>query len=749
MRRLPTITPPPTYAGGVPAITSITRLVLEQVGPFRAVRLVAGINQHDGFDCPGCAWPDPATPGRLEFCENGMKAAADEATYRRAKPAFFAHHDLAALRALPDVDLNGQGRLTHPLVRRPGTEHYVPIAWDAAIALIAAELKATPPDRAVFYTSGRTSNEAAFLYQLFVRRYGTNNLPDCSNMCHESSGVALTETLGVGKGSVTLEDLQLADAIFVFGQNPGSNHPRMLTALQEAKRNGCRIVAINPLREPGLLRFKHPKEWDGLVGDGTEIADLYLQVRANGDVALLKGLCKALLELDRAEPNAGLDHGFIRTFTSGYDALVADLDASTWPELVEASGVPEAQIREAAAIAAEAEGLICTWAMGLTQHVNAVANIQSVVNLLLLRGAVGKPGAGVCPVRGHSNVQGDRTMGIWERPPPSLLRHLRESFGFEPPTAHGYDTVHAIQAMLDGQVDVLFAMGGNLLSAAPDTERVAEALARCRLTVHVSTKPNRSHLHPGATSLILPTLGRTDLDLQASGPQFVTVEDSMGVVHRSQGRLPPPSADLRSEPAIVCALAHAVLGPTPVDWLPLADDYDRIRDLIARTLPGFFDYNARVRRPGGFVLPHPVRDSRTFRTSDDRAQFTVHPLPQHDLRPNELLMMTIRSHDQYNTTVYTNNDRYRGLHGQRRVVLVAPTELARLGLARGDTVRIISRFRGVERAADGFTVVPYDLPPGACATYFPEANCLVPLEQFADRSHTPASKSVVVRLERA
>ncbi len=633
------------------------------------------------------------------------------------------------------------------MVRRDGSDHYEPISWEDAFALIGEELGALDsPDEAIFYTSGRTSNEAAFLYQLFVREFGTNNLPDCSNMCHESSGVGLSEVIGVGKGTVLLEDFDKADAIFVIGQNPGTNHPRMLTALQSAKRHGATIVSINPLRETGLVRFKHPQEVRGLLGRGTPLASLHLQVRINGDVALLKGIMKAMLEAEDAQPGSVLDQAFIDEFCEGFEAFADDLREEPWDEIVEKSGIERDQIQQAAKIAMEADSLIACWAMGLTQHENGVANIQEVVNFLLMRGQMGKPGAGACPVRGHSNVQGDRTVGIWDRPKPAFLDRLQQRFGFDPPREHGFDTVHAIEAMHDGRAKVFVGMGGNFLSATPDTNYTAEALQNCSLTVQISTKLNRAHLITGGQALILPCLGRTEIDRQKGGVQFVSVENSMGVVHSSKGSFEPASEHLMSEPAIVAGLARATLGErSEVDWAGLIADYDGIRDVIEDVIDGFDDYNARVRKPGGFVLPNGARERR-FDTDTGKAKFTVHPMPEHDLDDGELLMMTIRSHDQFNTTVYTNDDRYRGIKGGRRVVLLHERDIAELGLQEGQMVDLVGEYGGVERVAPGFKVVAYDLPRRSAGTYFPEANVLVPVNSYAKRSHTPASKSVVIRL---
>lgn len=710
------------------------------------MRTLLVLNQEDGFDCPSCAWPDPEHRATAEFCENGARAVADEATRARVDPDFFAKWSIPALLEQSDHWLNQQGRLTHPMVRDAGSEHYRPIAWDEAFELIASELhRSGDPDRSVFYTSGRASNEAAFLYQLFVRQFGTNNLPDCSNMCHESSGVGLGEVIGIGKGTVLLEDFEKADAIFVFGQNPGTNHPRMLSALREAKLRGCTIVSINPLREPGLVKFAHPQKVTDLVTSGVDLTDLYLRVRVGGDIAVLKGLMKGMLALERARPGRVFDHEFIAEHTVGFEALIADLDATSWGDVVRTSGVAREDLEAAARIAADSHSVIACWAMGITQHEHGVANVQSIVDFLLLRGHIGRPGAGVCPVRGHSNVQGDRTMGIWERLPP-WGAELGRVFDFEPPSHTGHDVVGAIEAMHVGEVDVFFALGGNFLSATPDTEFTAQALRRCRLTVQVSTKLNRSHLVTGTRALVLPCLGRTERDVRSGGDAFVTVENSMGVVHASRGRLEPASPHLRSEVDIVAGLAHVVLaGRSSTPWLALADDYDRIRDAIARVVPGFERYNELVRQPGGFVLPNGPRERR-FDTPDGKAHFTVHPIPDMSLEPERLWMTTIRTHDQFNTTIYELDDRYRGIRGHRRVVLMSPVDIERRGLKVGQSVTITSHFRGKTRSAPRFTVVAYDIPVGNVATYFPEANTLVPVDSYARGSRTPTSKAVLVTL---
>lgn len=729
-------------AGGVPSIIATVKTVSSEMGLVRGARTLLKVNQPGGVDCPGCAWPEPDRErSHFEFCENGAKHIADEATTKRVTPEFFQQWSVADLALQSDQWLGAQGRITHPMLLRRGATHYEQVSWDEAFELLATELNSLNyPDQAIFYTSGRASNEAAFLYQLFVRQFGTNNLPDCSNMCHESSGTALSETIGVGKGTVTLEDFDLAEAIFVIGQNPGTNHPRMLSALQRAKRNGCKLVHINPLPEVGMTRFKHPQQILRLFGAGTELADLFLQVKINGDVALLKGIMKAVLESN------ALDREFIETYTEGFEAFRGSLERFSWEEIVDQAGVSKELIEKAAQIFVESERTIFCWAMGLTQHKNAVANIQEIVNLMLLRGQIGRPGAGLCPVRGHSNVQGDRTVGIWERPPAAFLDRLGHEFNFEPPRNHGFDTVKAIHAMHDRQAKVFFALGGNFLSATPDTNFTGEALRRCRLTAHVSTKLNRSHLITGERALILPCLGRTEIDMQSAGPQFVTTENSMGVVQISRGSLEPASPELLSEPQIVARLARVTFEHrTTVDWEQLASNYDLIRDRIERVVPGFENYNTRVREPGGFYLPNAARE-RVFNTSTGKAMFTVHELPRHELAPGQFLMMTIRSHDQFNTSVYTENDRYRGISNGRRVVFLNEQDIEAAGLRARQLVDLVSHFNGEERVAPQFAVAPYDIPRGCAATYFPEANVLVPVGSVAEKSNTPASKSVVISI---
>jgi molybdopterin-dependent oxidoreductase alpha subunit len=742
----PKVKPISKTAGGFPAVLTAFKHAFGRMGPLRGTSTLLQLNQESGIDCPGCAWPEPDRDrSRFEFCEEGAKHVADEATTKRVTPEFFKQWSVAGLSHQSDHWLNQQGRITHPMVLPEGSRHYQAIEWQEAFELIARELNAlASPDEAIFYTSGRTSNEAAFLYQLFARQFGTNNLPDCSNMCHESSGTGMKEAIGFGKGTVTLDDFNLADAIFVIGQNPGTNHPRMLSSLLQAKRRGCRIVHINPLPETGLTRFKHPQEVFSWLGKGTQLADLFVPVRINGDVALLKGIMKDILAAEERRPGQVLDHEFINKHTTGFDEFAAALRKVHLGDIIEQCGVTKVKIEDATKIFLGSERVVFCWAMGLTQHKNAVANVQEIVNLMLLRGQLGKPGAGLCPVRGHSNVQGDRTMGIWEQPGEEFLDRLSEEFNFKPPRRHGYDTVHAIQAMHEDKAKVFFAMGGNFLSATPDTEYTAEALRHCRLTAHVSTKLNRAHLIAGKQALILPCLGRTEVDVQADGPQFVSTENSMAVVEAWRGRLQPASEHLLSEPAIVAGLAKAVLSNrSNVDWDGLLANYDGIRDHIERVVPGFENYNQRVRKPGGFYLPNPIRQ-REFKTQDGRAHFTIHELPRHDLQPGQFLMMTMRSHDQFNTTIYGLDDRYRGIRNGRRVVFLNPDDMQIARLAAGQVVDLVSHFEGEERIARRFVVVPYSIPRRCAATYFPEANVLVPVRHFADKSHTPASKSVVI-----
>lgn len=758
-----TVTKPKTTAVGLPAVANALKISLEQMGPLRSIQTLLAVNQVDGFDCMGCAWPEHEKRNAAEFCENGAKAVAEEGTRRRVTPEFFAQHSIADLKTRDDYWLGQQGRLTHPMLLDEGATHYKPIAWDDAYELIAQEIRDMEhPDQSVFYTSGRTSNEAAFAYQLLVRGIGTNNLPDCSNMCHESSGSALVETIGIGKGSVSLTDLETASLIFVAGQNPGTNHPRMLSALEKAKKNGAVIISVNPLPEAGLLRFENPQNISGMVV-GTQLTDDFLQIRAGGDQALFQGLGKYLLEAEaqgRKTPGLPtvLDHEFIKDHTVGIDEYLRYLEKAEWDDIVEATGLTLEQIKSTGERLLASSATIVCWAMGLTQHKHSVPTLRDVVNVLLLQGNIGKPGAGVCPVRGHSNVQGDRTMGIFEKMPESFHDRLDHEFEFRSPRAHGFDTVAAIRAMRDGKVRVFIGMGGNFVRAAPDSEVTEQALANTRLTVQISTKLNHSHVSTGRRALILPTLGRTEKDTQRTGDQRVTVEDSMSAVHASRGRLKPASEHLHSEVAIVCNIAHKIftgsdnlpLPNTPkADWLAMRDDYSIIRKHIEAVLSGFENFEERIQDPGGFVLPHPPRDARKFDTASGKAHFTGNELEFIRVPAGRLVLQTLRSHDQYNTTIYGKDDRYRGIHGGRRVVLINADDITELGFTDGDMVHLISEFQGTERRAENFRIVSYSTPKGCAAAYYPETNVLVPLDSVADTSGTPTSKSVIVRLGRA
>ncbi len=750
----PEVSEPDTVAAGLQAVTTALKRSYEEMGARRAARTLLELNHDGGFDCPGCAWPDPDERKLAEFCENGAKHVAAEATRKHLSADFFARHPLSELREKSDWWLEDQGRLVEPLVKRAGSDHYVPASWDEALGLVAEGLLGLDsPDEAVFYTSGRASNEAAFLYQLFARAFGTNNLPDCSNMCHESSGAALGPTIGIGKGSVTLDDLEQADLIVICGQNPGTNHPRMLTHLEVAKRNGARIVAVNPLKEAGLLRFKNPQRPSGLLGRGTTLADDYLQVRLAGDQALFLGVAKCLLAAEAATPGL-LDRDFIDRHTEGFEAYAAHAASASWEELERATGLARDEVaRLAEAFAASNKTIVC-WAMGLTQHKNSVRSIKELLNVLMLQGNIGKPGAGVFPVRGHSNVQGDRTMGIWEKMPDTFLDSLAAEFGFEPPRRHGLDAVGAVQAMRDGKAKALVALGGNLVRAISDSSVAEPAMAKLSLSVAIATKLNSSHVHTGETAVLLPCLGRTERDLQGGVPQRVTVEDSVGAVHASSGRLRPASTALRSEVAIICSLAERTLpasqapgAAAAIDWPALAADYGRIRAHISHVVPDFEAYNEKISRPGGFLLPHPPRDARRFSTASGKAHFSVSELWYPEVPEGCLLLQTLRSHDQFNTTVYGHDDRYRGVRGTRQVLYVHPDDLAAQGLADGDEVDISTVWDdGIERVARSYRLISYPTARGCVAGYFPELNVLVPLESVAEDSNTPTSKSVVVRL---
>ena len=791
------VTRPKKVAVGVPAVLHALQIANEQMGVTRSVQTLMRVNQKDGFDCPGCAWPEEDKRHLAEFCENGAKAVAEEATLRRVGPEFFAQHSIDELRGHDDWWLGQQGRLTQPMILDEGATHYRSISWDDALQVVAGELAAVDhPDEAVFYTSGRTSNEAAFLYQLLVRGLGTNNLPDCSNMCHESSGSALTETIGIGKGTVSIEDIHEADLLIVAGQNPGTNHPRMLSALEKAKSRGATIIAVNPLPEAGLMRFENPQTARGVAFGGTKLADRFVQIRSGGDQALFQAIGKHLLEAEAAGGGV-LDQAFIAEHTSGFDAYRQAMADAVWSELVEATGLPEKTLRKVGDEVRASKATIVCWAMGLTQHKHSVPTLRDVVNVLLLQGNIGRAGAGVCPVRGHSNVQGDRTVGIYEKPAEEFLEALDREFSFTSPRAHGFDTVEAIRAMRDGHVKFFMGMGGNFVSATPDTAVVEDAMTRVNLTVHVSTKLNRSHAVTGRRALILPTLGRTDRDRRGGAEQRVTVEDSMGAVHASRGRLAPPAEDLLSEVAIVARLcgllfgegsspavappAHTgdperglpehgaveVAGTGPLamdvaarnpsnvphaDWPALEVDYALIRAHIERVIPGFDDFETRIQKGRTFFLPNGPRDDRRFATVDGKARFTANTLEYPVIPRGRLLLQTLRSHDQYNTTIYGKDDRYRGIHNGRRVVLVNTKDIQQLGFAEDEIVDLVSEWRRPdgsveERRADEFRIVAYDTPKGNAAAYYPETNVLVPLDSVADVSGTPTSKAVIIRLE--
>ena len=737
-------------AVGITAIASSLRHVFGAMPLVRGIKTLFKLNQKHGIDCPSCAWPDPDHRSSIaEYCESGAKAIAEEATTLKVTPVFFQRYSVEELSNKSDYWLGQQGRLTHPMVVREGQTHYEKISWEEAFKMIGTSLKKLPsPDQAIFYTSGRTSNEASFLYQLFVRMYGTNNMPDCSNMCHESSGTALTETLGIGKGSTTLNDLEKAEVIIIMGQNPGTNAPRMLSSLERAKRNGAKIIAINPLIEAGLLAFKNPQDLKDMLIGATTLTDIYLQVNLNQDLALLKCIIKLLVEADTLSNGHVFDYSFINTSTEGFKALIDNLNDYSIEQLALQSGVEMSKIQQVADLLAVQNKIVICWAMGMTQHKNSVITIQEVVNLLLLKGSIGREGAGTFPVRGHSNVQGNRTVGIFEKPSQNFLDSIEKVFGFKPPQEHGYGTVEAIKAMYENKAKVFFGMGGNFLSATPDTDYTAKAITNCDLTIHVSTKLNRSHLVHGKVGIILPTLGRTDEDIQASGNQFVTVENSIGFVHNSKGILSPPSNTLLSESAIVAEMAKATLDENkfPINWDTLIGDYSHIRDLIEKTIEGFDNYNDRVLNEEGFFLPNAPREGK-FTTDNGMAKFTINTPTQHQLKKNEYLMMTIRSHDQFNTTIYGLNDRYRGIYNERRVIMMNEKDIADANLSPYQVVNLHNHYGGKHREAQRFIIVPYNIPVKNVATYFPEANPLIPIDSIADKSNTPTSKSVVIMIE--
>ena len=744
----PDLNPPKNSAAGIPAVISTMKYGVRNMGVINSITKLSKVNDFHGFDCPGCAWPDPDSHRSFaEFCENGAKAVSDEATKSRADSDFWSKWSVSELSQKSDYWLNSQGRLTEPMILNPDSKHYQPISWNEAFDIIADNLQLLDnPDEAIFYTSGRTSNEAAFLWQLLARRFGTNNLPDCSNMCHESSGVALNESIGIGKGTVTLDDFNSADLIIVVGQNPGTNHPRMLTALRDAKKKGASIISINPLIETGMKKFKHPQNLIEMLGFGSKIADKHLKVKINSDQALFRSLSKSLIE------SGNVDEIFIDKYTNGYDDYRKVVLESDFSELSDITGIPLQEILDVGEKVSQSKSTIVCWAMGITQHKNSVSTIQEIVNFLLLGGNIGKKGAGVCPVRGHSNVQGDRTVGINHKPSPIFIDSLEKSTGIRSPEKHGFDSVEAVKAMEEGLGKVFLAMGGNFLSAMSDTNRTSTALSNCNLTVHISTKPNRSHLITGKTGLILPCLGRTEEDIsQIVGKQFVTVENSMGIVHSSTGTFKPASDKLISEPAIVSGIAGALesrLERSGIPWKNLSENYNLIRDLIENTIPGFEDYNVRIKSKSGFYLPNPPRDSRTFKTKNGLANFVSSDIT-YAKSLDKFMMMTIRSHDQYNTTIYGLDDRYRGIKNGRRVVLMNDKDIVNLGLSKGSMVDLSSEMKSGLVVSPNWFVVPYEIPEGNIATYFPESNILIPLDSVADRSNTPTSKSVPISITKS
>ena len=744
----PKLSPPKKSAAGIPAVVSTMKYGLTNMGVINSMSKLSKVNDFHGFDCPGCAWPDPDDHRSFaEFCENGAKAVSDEATKSRVDSDFWSKWSISELSQKSDFWLNSQGRLTEPMIIHQDSNYYQPISWEDAFDVIADNIVSLEnPDEAIFYTSGRTSNEAAFLWQLLARRIGTNNLPDCSNMCHESSGVALSESIGIGKGTVTLEDFNSADLIIVVGQNPGTNHPRMLTALRDAKKKGASIISVNPLVETGMKKFKHPQNPVEMLGFGSSIADKHLRVKINSDQALFRAFSKSIIESDN------IDKDFINEYTNGFDNFRKIAIEARYEEISEITGIPLQEILEVSQKVSKSKSTIVCWAMGITQHKNSVATIQEIVNFLLLGGNIGRRGAGVCPVRGHSNVQGDRTVGINHKPSPDFINNLERSTGIRSPEKHGYDSVEAVKAMEKGDAKVFLAMGGNFLSAMSDTNRTSAALSNCNLTVHISTKPNRSHLITGKTGIILPCLGRTEEDISLSnGRQFVTVENSMGVVHSSTGTFKPASNLLKSEPAIVSGIGGAIesrLERSGIPWQNLSEDYDLIRNLIEKTIPGFDDYNVRIKSKSGFYLPNPPRDSRTFPTGNGYANFVSNDI-SFAKSSNKFMMMTIRSHDQYNTTIYGLDDRYRGISKGRRVILMNKNDISKCNLSKGELVDLSSEMDSGTVLSPEWFVVPYDIPEGNVATYFPESNCLIPLDSVAERSNTPTSKSVPIGITKS
>ena len=747
-KKPPKISSPKNSAAGIPAVVSTMKYGLTNMGVINSITKLSKVNDFHGFDCPGCAWPDPDDHRSVaEFCENGAKAVSDEATKSRVDSNFWSKWSISELSQKSDFWLNSQGRLTEPMIIRQDSNYYQPISWEDAFDVIADNIVSLEnPDEAIFYTSGRTSNEAAFLWQLLARRIGTNNLPDCSNMCHESSGVALSESIGIGKGTVTLEDFNSADLIIVVGQNPGTNHPRMLTALRDAKKKGASIISVNPLVETGMKKFKHPQNPVEMLGFGSSIADKHLRVKINSDQALFRAFSKSIIESDN------IDEDFINKYTNGFENFRKIAVEARYEEISEITGIPLQEILEVSQKVSKSKSTIVCWAMGITQHKNSVATIQEIVNFLLLGGNIGRKGAGVCPVRGHSNVQGDRTVGINHKPSPDFINNLERSTGIRSPEKHGFDSVEAVKAMEKGDAKVFLAMGGNFLSAMSDTNRTSAALTNCELTVHISTKPNRSHLITGKTGIILPCLGRTEEDVSSSnGRQFVTVENSMGVVHSSTGTFKPASNLLKSEPAIVSGIGGAIesrLERSGIPWENLSEDYNLIRNLIEKTIPGFDEFNVRIKSKSGFYLPNPPRDSRTFPTKNGYANFVSNDI-SFAKSSDKFMMMTIRSHDQYNTTIYGLDDRYRGISKGRRVILMNKDDISKYNLSKGELVDLSSEMDSGTVLSPDWFVVPYDIPEGNVATYFPESNCLIPLDSVAEKSNTPTSKSVPIGITKS
>lgn len=742
----PKISKPKSVAAGIPGVLASMKHSINN-NFMSSIFNLSKVNRFHGFDCPGCAWPDPDEHrSRFEFCENGAKAVADERTSAKANPEFWAKWPVNELSTKSDNWLNKRGRITHPMVLMPNSMKYVQIDWDDAFRMIADELMSLDDvNNAIFYTSGRTSNEAAFLWQLLARWFGTNNLPDCSNMCHESSGVALIESIGIGKGTVKLDDFNEADLIIVIGQNPGTNHPRMLSALSDAKKSGASIISINPLKETGMVSFKHPQKPLDLLGPGRKISDEHISVNINGDMALFRGFSKVIIE------SKSFDTEFIETYTNGFDNYLESVTNTHWDDITMQSGVSLEDIHRLGEVVSKSRSTIVCWAMGITQHKNSVATIQEIVNLQLLGGHIGRRGAGICPVRGHSNVQGDRTVGINHKPNAKFLNSLEENIGIKVPRDHGVDTVGAVKLMHECN-SVFISMGGNFLSAMSDTKITANALRKCNLTVQISTKINRSHLVTGNKALILPCLGRTEIDQTSNGTQFVTVENSMGIVHSSQGNSKPVSDNLKSEVAIVTGIALALeekLSRKNINWRNLSNNYDKIRDLISSCIDGFGDYNTLVRKKGGFYLPNSPRDNLSFDTKSGKAEFISHKITSKKANSGEFLMMTIRSHDQYNTTIYGLNDRYRGISNGRRIIFMNPEDIKNNNFKKFQRVDITSHFEGKKRLSRSWFIVPYDIPRHNVATYFPESNSLIPLDSVADRSNTPTSKSVIVTINKS